>query len=286
MKIAYGKQKRLAGKTKKLIESINGIVEEYSAQGLNLTVRQVYYQLVARGFIPNRQEEYRKISKTISAGRLAGLIDWDCIEDRTRSVREIQHWDNPQQILIAAAEQYRIDTRATQPCYIEAWCEKDALVGILSDIGSQLDVPVFSCRGNPSITALHEAAERFRDKSNSILLYAGDFDPSGLNIPLVIGERLEQFGVDVQIDRIGLTLDQIRRLDLPPNVAKESDGNYKKYVQDTGLTQSWELDALPPDILSGIFTEAINKLTDSEALKDMQERQKRDKSYFSQLLNV
>ena len=91
MKIAYGKQKRLAGKTKKLIESINGIVEEYSAQGLNLTVRQVYYQLVARGLMPNKKAAYERISDVIADGRLAGLIDWDCIEDRTRSVREIQH---------------------------------------------------------------------------------------------------------------------------------------------------------------------------------------------------
>ncbi len=285
MKIAYGRQKRLAGKTKKLIESINGIVEEYSAQGLNLTVRQVYYQLVSRGLMPNKKAAYERISDVIADGRLAGLIDWDCIEDRTRSVREIQHWDNPQQILRAATEQYRIDTRVTQPCYIEAWIEKDSLVSILEDTCYQLDVPCFSCRGYPSITALHEAAERFEGKNNPIILYAGDHDPSGLMIPQIISERLQAFGVNVKLNRIGLTLDQIRELDLPPFYAKEKDKNYKTYVQNTGLTQAWELDALDPAKLSSIFTEAINSLTNHEALRDMQERENKDKSYFSQLLD-
>ena len=285
MKQAYGEQKDFERKTIKLIENINVVIEEYARQGLTLSVRQIYYQLVARGFIPNKATEYKKISRTITDGRLAGLIDWDCIEDRTRAVREIQHWDNPQQILRAAAEQYRIDTRATQPSYIEAWIEKDSLVSILQNTCYQLDVPVFSCKGYSSITALHEAAERFEGKSNPIILYAGDHDPTGLTIPQVINERFQLFEMNVKLKRIGLTLDQIKELDLPPFPAKDTDGNYKKYVQDTGLTHAWELDALPPEKLSEIFEEAINSLTDFEALRDMQERQNRDKSYFSELLN-
>ncbi len=266
----------------KRIEVINGIIDEY--KGLRLTIRQVFYQLVSRGIIPNAEKTYKATSALISNARMAGLIDWDAIEDRTRYVREIQHWDNPQQIIRAAAEQYRINTRATQPCYIEAWIEKDALIGILEETCSRLDVACFSCRGNSSTTLMHDTAERFRGKSNPIILYAGDHDPSGLQIPRTIAERFEDFGVDIELRRIGLTLDQIRQFDLPPNTAKETDKNYTAYVRDTGLTQSWELDALPPYELAGLFENAINELTDFAELARMQELEKTDKSYFSEIL--
>lgn len=285
MKQAYGEATRFTRKTQKLIEHVNGIVEQYSGMGMRLTLRQCFYQLVSRGIIPNKQDKYQRLSEIVGEGRLAGLIDWSAIEDRTRFIREVNHFENPQEILEAAAYSYRIDTRATQPCYVECWLEKDALIGVIEDTCRRLDVACFSCRGNPSITALHDAAARFRGKSNPIILYAGDHDPSGLNIPAVIGERLKRFCVDVEIRRIGLTLAQIRELDLPPNPAKETDGNYKRYVEATGLKESWELDALPPEKLSGLFTEAISELTDYQELSRMQAQEKADKSYLLELVN-
>ena len=284
MKKAYGTQKRLTKKRIQLIEQINDIVSEYDSQGMKITVRQVYYQCVARKILENNKDQYGKISDVIADGRLAGLLDWDLIEDRTRYKRENTHWKSPEQIIRAACEQYQIDKRATQPNYIEAWIEKDSLVSILENTCSRLDVPCFSCRGFPSITALHEAANRFRKKKNAIILYAGDHDPSGLKIPKVISERLEMFEVNVQLYRIGLTLDQIRELDLPPYPAKESDNNFKEYYESTGLTEAWELDALPPDRLSEIFEGTINCLTDFQELKKMIEREKADMSYFSKIL--
>ncbi len=281
MKQAYGVQKRLISRRKELIKRIDEIASEYYAQGMKITVRQVYYQLVARGIMENSKSTYEKISDLVADGRMAGLLDWSMIEDRTRFKRGNVHWENPQQIINAAAEQYRIDTRATQPVYVEAWIEKDSLVSILEATCSRLDVPCFSCRGFPSITALHEAANRFRVKNNSVILYAGDHDPSGLKIPQVIAERFADFEVNVQINRIGLTYGQIKELKLPPFPAKEQDKNYAEYVKNTGLTLAWELDALPPEILSGLFEEAISGLTDFDELERMQKLEKQDKTYFS-----
>lgn len=286
MKQAYGVQKRITKKRRQLIESIDAIASEYSAQGMRITVRQVYYQCVSRGIMPNSKKEYEKISDLVADGRMAGLIDWDAIEDRTRYVRANAHWYSPQQIIKDAAEQYRIDTRATQPNYVEAWIEKDSLVSILEQTCSRLDVPCFSCRGFTSITALHEAAERFRDKENAIILYAGDHDPSGLKIPQVITERFTDFEVNVQLHRIGLTLEQIRKLDLPPFPAKQSDNNFKEYFMNTGLTKSWELDALSPDTLSAMFENAINSLTNFRELERMRAIEKQHMSYFSRLLSA
>ncbi len=127
MKISYGKQKRLTKKRRALIESNDEIVNEYAEKGMRITVRQVYYQCVARKILDNNKRQYEKISDLIADGRLAGLLDWEMIEDRTRYKRENVHWDSPQQIIKVAAEQYRIDLRTTQPCYVEAWIEKDSL---------------------------------------------------------------------------------------------------------------------------------------------------------------
>ena len=273
-------------KTIALLNHINEICDEYQAKGLQITVRQVYYQCVSRGLCDNSGDEYKRIADKIMAGRLAGILDWDIIEDRARYTRENSHWSSPQEIISAAAEQYRIDTRATQPRYIEAWCEKDALIGILEQICSRLDVPCLSCRGFPSITLLHEAANRFRDKPNPIILYAGDHDPSGLKIPQTIQDRLTNtFGVDVELRRIGLTLEQIKELHVPPYSAKDKDANYQEYVATTGLTQAWELDALPPDRLAEIFENAINELTDFQELQRLREKENTDKRLFSRMLN-
>ena len=284
MKKAYGEPKRLTGKTRELIKAIDRIVTEYDEKGMKITVRQVYYQCVSRKILDNSKDSYTKISDVIAKGRLAGLIDWEAIEDRGRYVRSNAHWDSPQQIIQAAAEQYRINTRATQPYYIECWIEKDSLVSILEKTCNSLDVPCFSCRGFASITALYEAAQRFRGKKNAVILYAGDHDPSGLKIPQTIIERLNEFEVDVRLERIGLTLDQINALNLPPYPAKEKDNNFKEYYQNTGLTEAWELDALPPDTLSAIFESAINRYTDFYALDKMRKLEKQHKSYFSKIM--
>lgn len=143
MKKAYGEPKRIISRRRELIEKIDGIATEYYESGMKITVRQVYYQLVARNIMPNSKDSYEKISGLVADGRMAGLIDWNVIEDRTRYMRENAHWENPQQIINAAAEQYRIDTRATQPNYLEAWIEKDSLSQFLKILAQVLMCLVF-----------------------------------------------------------------------------------------------------------------------------------------------
>ena len=122
-KICY-QSKRFGKFSQSIITMANSIIEEYQKQNFTLTLRQLYYQFVARGAIPNSEKIYGKLSSVISDGRLAGLIDWEAIEDRTRPSRGNAHWENPQQIINAAAKQFRLDTRATQETYIEVWIEK------------------------------------------------------------------------------------------------------------------------------------------------------------------
>lgn len=119
MKRAYGQPKRFAKKTLELLTHIDEIVNSYMERGMSITVRQVYYQCVTKKFIKNSQEEYKKIVDRIRDGRLSGLLDWEAIEDRTRYQRGNVHWSSPSAIIRAATAQYKINTRATQPHYIE-----------------------------------------------------------------------------------------------------------------------------------------------------------------------
>lgn len=144
-KICYRKKKFSPDRLDK-IEKTNIIVAEYKAQGYELTLRQIYYQFVSRGYVANNMREYKNLGDVINDGRLAGLIDWEALVDRTRALKDLAHWDDPADIIAACAKQFRLDKWDNQPVRVEVWVEKDALVGILERVCEEMDVPYFSCR--------------------------------------------------------------------------------------------------------------------------------------------
>ena len=129
-KIKY-EEKKFTAATLSVIEAAERIITDYQAQGYSLTLRQVYYQFVARGLIPNTEQSYKRMGNIISDARRAGMIDWNAIEDRTRNLRALSSWDTPQSILDSAMRSYHRDLWETQDKRIEVWVEKDALVGVL-----------------------------------------------------------------------------------------------------------------------------------------------------------
>jgi hypothetical protein len=147
-----------------LVKQCNAIIAEYQAQGFTLTLRQLYYQLVSRDVIPNKQQEYKRLGSIVNDARLAGMIDWNSIEDRTRNLRSIAHWTDPAEIISAVANQFRHDKWATQPYRPEVWIEKDALVGVIEGVCQELDVPFFSCRGYTSQSEMWTAGQRLLKK--------------------------------------------------------------------------------------------------------------------------
>ena len=116
-KIQY-KEIAFRQKSLDLIELINGVIDEYSRQGYELTLRQAYYQLVARGYIENNERSYKNIGNLINDGRLAGLIDWNSITDRIRNLRYKSHWDKPQDVIYTAKYAYLLDKWEGQPTSI------------------------------------------------------------------------------------------------------------------------------------------------------------------------
>lgn len=162
MKIKYI-NKRFKEKSLQVIEKVNEIIDEYINQGFDLTLRQLYYQLVSRVLIPNAVEEYGKLGNIVNGGRLAGLIDWDAVVDRTREIRRNSHWNSPEEIVRACANQYTIDRWQDQEFRPEVWIEKDALVGVIEGICKDLDVSYFSCRGYSSQSEMWRAASRIEE---------------------------------------------------------------------------------------------------------------------------
>lgn len=255
-------------KTLAQIERINGIIEEYLDAGYTLTVRQLYYQLVARDIIPNNEKSYKQTTSIVNDARIAGLIDWDAIEDRTRSFEQRGRWERPQDILSASASQYHTDPWATQDKRLFLVVEKEALVGVFQRVCHQYDVPLLAARGYPSASVVREFAKREIEQGDGkqvVILHFGDHDPSGIDMTRDLEERFELFGWngDFELKRMALNYDQIEELKPPPNPAKTSDARFVKYRQRYG-EKSWELDALPPTVLSKMAEDEILTHVDSK----------------------
>ena len=183
--------------TRVVIQRANEILDEYAAQGYDLTLRQLFYQFVARGVIPNKDTEYKRLGSIVNDARLAGEIDWDRITDRTRNLKENSHWANPQDIVAACGDQFQVDKWDTQPNYVEVWVEKDALVGLLEVACRPLDVAYFSCRGYTSQSEVWVASQRLLAKIRAgkrvTVIHLGDHDPSGIDMTRDIMDRLHNF---------------------------------------------------------------------------------------------
>ena len=251
------------------VERMASIVEEYERQDLRLTARQLYYQLVARGFIPNTERSYKNTTNLLTRARYAGLVDWDAIEDRGRVVDVPSEWSSLGSLVRGALAGFRLPRWEGQEHYVELWVEKQALAGVLEPLASEYHVPLMVNKGYSSASAMYAAAQRFLSENRDagcVIFYLGDHDPSGEDMVRDIGTRLREFGVeDLRVEKLALTMEQVRQYDPPPNPAKTTDSRYAGYAAEHG-DESWEVDALPPDVLVQIIRRAIDGVLDREMM--------------------
>lgn len=328
-----------------MIEQAIAICEEY--EGYALTLRQLYYQFVARdafplerryykvgdkwepapgdmGATPNAEPNYKWLGALINDARLAGKFDWTYIVDRTRNLERRNTWKSPEELIKDAAEAYLTDTWAPQKRRVEVWIEKDAAIGVVERICNLNNVPYFSCRGYTSQSEMWLAANRIggylRNGEKVVLLHIGDHDPSGLDMTDDIRDRLNRFthvdwlnefgmgmlgagevtrgvirknmrdhmreqGCSIEDDelpfevrRIALTIEQIERYDPPPNPAKKTDSRFRKYQAQTGLDESWELDALEPAVVEQLIQDHIDAFRLQEPFDQAELAQENDRS--------
>ena len=286
MKIAYI-EKKFRAESMAQIETANGIIDQYSALGLRMTLRQLYYQFVAHHGLPNTERSYKNLASLISQARLAGLIDWEAIEDRGRMPSTPSEWSGIPNLIDAALRGYRLPRWEDQCAYVELWVEKQALAGVLEPLAHEFHVTLMVNKGYSSQSAMWESANRYKHRSaqRDILLYLGDHDPSGEDMVRDIGARLRMFGVDdIEVEKVALTMSQIERHRPPPNPAKLTDPRAKNYVAEHG-DSSWEVDALDPDTLAELVRAAVSKHIDKPRMRDIKAREERHKSKLRKLID-
>lgn len=268
------------------IQLANSIIVAYVEQGYSITVRSIYYQMVARGHIPNSLRSYKNFASTIDNARVAGLVDWLHIVDNTRSLRENGHWTSPADIIQAARDSYRVDLWEGQEYMVECWVEKDALVGVIDGVCRRLDVPYFACRGYVSQSEMWNAARRMqeyiRNGQTPVILHLGDHDPSGVDMTRDILDRLDLYMGGIEIDRLALNWEQIEQYNPPPNPAKTSDSRAGGYLKEFG-NQSWELDALEPTVLAQLIENAVVDLRDEDAWSEAMARQREGRTLLAKV---
>lgn len=279
----------LSSESLKLVGQANAIISEYEEAGYSLTLRQLYYQFVARGLMANHDKNYAKLSRVLSDGRIAGLVSWTAIEDRTRNLMGLRTYSGPAQAFREALAGYRLDLWAGQRFRPEVWVEKEALAGVVAGICNELRVDFFSCRGYNSQSEQWRAGRRFAGYVAKgqipIVFHLGDHDPSGIDMTRDNRERLALFaGINVSIIRLALNWDQIEQYNPPPNPAKLSDSRAADYVERFG-DSSWELDALEPRVISGLIRKAVTDVQDADLFNERLLQEVHDKERMEHLIS-
>lgn len=265
-----------------MVRIANLICAEYQSAGYDLTLRQLYYQFVARDLIPNTQRSYKNLGSIINRARMAGMLNWDYIVDRTRNVEINPHWVDASDIIQSSARQFKLDRWENQHYRVEVWIEKDALIGVIEGVCENLDVPYFSCRGYTSQSEMWGAAQRHLGyeaehdadgiSKDTVIIHLGDHDPSGIDMTRDIQERLRTFGTATNVERIALNMNQVEQYDPPPNPTKLTDSRAQQYILNFGY-DSWELDALEPVVLNDLVRDTVLLYRDEDVHRETMEEE-------------
>lgn len=271
----------------KVIRAASVILDSFESQGHMLSLRQLYYQFVARGWMENKLSSYNRLGNIISDARMAGLISWTSIEDRNRGLMGLRTFDSPAQAVRSVAREYRIDMWANQPFRPEVWVEKAALEGVITGICNKHRVDFFSCRGYNSQSEQWRAGQRFANYvckgQRPIVFHLGDHDPSGIDMTRDNRDRLSMFaGVPVMVQRLALNMNQIEQYNPPPNPAKMTDSRYAGYQQQFG-DESWELDALNPNVISDLIGDALSRVKDEVKWDEMLRQETDDRQVLDDI---
>jgi hypothetical protein len=222
------------------------------------SVRGTFYQMIARGAVEKTEAVYKSVvGRLLVEMRRDGTIPYGWVADGTRWMRKPTTYTGLRDALESAAQFYRRDLWTDQSAYVEVWCEKDALAGVIVRETEEYDVPLMVSRGFASLSFLHSAAEHITETGKPAYIYhLGDHDPAGVEIPAHIARELRKMAPDAEIhfEVIAVTPAQIKKYKLPTRPTKRGDARGKAFKG-----RSTELDALPAPVLRQIVREAIER---------------------------
>ncbi len=238
--------------------ALYGLLEERHPQ----TVRQLFYQAVSAGLIPKTESAYQNVVVRLCGEmREDGDLPWEWLADSTRWMRKPRSYSSLEEAIARTAESYRRALWDDQDAYVEVWCEKEALAGVLYQITQLYDVPLMVVKGFPSKDFVHGAAQTIDGMSKpAYLYYFGDWDPSGLLIWTDIQNKIQRYtaAAPVKFHRVAVTQEQIGRYQLPTRPTKREGNSHAKDF----LGDSVEVDAIPVDVLQELARDAIERHID------------------------
>lgn len=294
---------------------LDAIMDVLRTQTGQLTDRQIHYRLVAKGFYPNNRSSYNHLTKVLKDERISGAIPWERIVDSSKPMflvtdderedyeachkfeRAKDTYDNAERTF----RQTTFYTRywAFQPEYIEVWVEKDALARILKEITDKYGVNLVVCKGYQSITnekdrrdyyhnienpTQHQIIDLNENARKTTIIYFGDYDPRGENIPQVIVRDFSRLGYQATLDKVALTPEQIKQYNLISAPCKKTDSMASHWIEENGDV-AYELDALEPNVLRDIVKQNILKHFSQEAYAKRNEYMKQENAKLKDLIN-
>lgn len=267
----------------KMLDTIDKILYKYQQLGYKLTSRQLYYELVSQGIIPNKQNEYVKLIRLLENGRMMGLIDWNAINDSKQTNGYITFFGCAQTAILHAADNFKMNRQAGQSTYIEVWTENESLFSLLYKITQFYNINLEANQDCTSYPVIYNACRRIRQTYEPCtILYLGDLDTSRPNTALNIRERFKEFGLDVDVQKIGLTIEQVLARNLPLNPAKIKKPRAKTY-NEKFESVSWELDALKPYDLESLLKENIESVIDTSLFIRRLDEEKKQQSMIYEI---
>lgn len=273
-----------------ILEKAIPIIESYD--DITLTLRSLHYRLVAEG-MTNDINHYKKVVAVMTQARWDGSVEFNAFQDHERETLGATEFDETnveEKVEIAKrqikawATSYRKNRWENQPIYPEVFIEKKALQGVFEGVCNEMDIALSPCKGYPSLTFLNDAKDRFKraqwEGKELVILYFGDYDCSGEDIPRSIHENLMRMGIEVDIRRIALMKDQVIKWNLPPAPTKITDTRGNNW---DGLGQV-ELDAVEPKKIVKLLQDAINSVFDADLYAELMEQEKVENTEFKRIL--
>jgi hypothetical protein len=256
------KGRGMAQQSLDLIDAMNAIAK--AAQPI--TGRGVGYKLFIAHLIASMEKaQMRRVYRLLKEAREQGIIPWEWIVDETRELERTATWDNPAEYAQCVAQSYRRDFWNQQPHRVQVWSEKGTVRGVLQPVLDKYAVGFLAVHGFSSATAAHDTAED-DDGRPLIILYVGDYDPSGLFMSEEdLPARFSKYDGDhITLKRIALTPKQLSGLPSFPAKDKAKDPRYKWFVANYGK-RCWELDAMDPNDLRKCVEREIKQLIEPVA---------------------
>lgn len=284
---------------------LKAILEVLRTQTGVLTDRQIHYRLVAKGFYPNTKSSYNHLTRVLKEGRINGAIPWNRIHDTSKPIYEsdegansiidldeffkesVASYENAEQAFRQSYQNYYWRKWTCQPEYVEVWCEKDALSGVLKPVTNNWFVDLVVCKGYQSISNIHDRLGIFQYKQQRnirpTIIYVGDFDPRGENIPEVIRRDFTRLDFVLNLEKVALTKEQVSQFNLLPAPCKKEDNMADGWIEEHG-DAVYELDALEPDMLLKIVEDAIKAHFSQEKYEQRNEMMRSGRKKIQELI--